>query len=182
MTERERSLRVECGTDGRPVGRDGELAGLMSAYQDAVVRSRVLDAVTTELVRLRCARQHDCRICQTLRLADAADEGLDDSMANKIDDYEASDLEERHKVALRIVDAFIWLPTSMSTELVESAHAHFTDAELAELLLDITKWSTQKIHVVLGTDGADRLPINDAGVSYVTFDNAGKAASFRADL
>ncbi|MFZ4487535.1 MAG: hypothetical protein ACOYO9_13195, partial [Candidatus Nanopelagicales bacterium] len=81
----ERSIRVECGPDGRPLGRDGLLATLMAAYQDAVVRSTILDPVTTELIRLRCARQHDCRICQTLRLADAADLGLDADMAAKVD-------------------------------------------------------------------------------------------------
>ena len=48
---------------------------------------------------------------------------------------------------------------------------------LAELLLDITKWSTQKIHVALGTDGADALPRDAAGVSYLTFDDAGRAVT-----
>lgn len=177
-TDRVRPVRVECGADGRPLGRDPELVTLLGDYQDAVVRSTILDPVTTELVRLRCARQHDCRICQTLRLADAADRGLDESMAGKVDHYERSDLDERHKVALRIVDAFIWRPANMSDELVAQAHEQFTDAELAELLLDITKWSTQKIHVALGTDGADRLPVGDAGVSYFTFDENGRAMSF----
>ncbi len=178
LTGRARPVRVECGADGRPLGRDPELVALLGEYQDAVVRSHHLDAVTTELVRLRCARQHDCRICQTLRLADAAERGLDEGMAGKVDHYERSDLTERHKVALRIVDAFIWRPADMSDELVAQAHEQFTDAELAELLLDITKWSTQKIHVALGTDGADRLPVGDAGVSYFTFDEAGRATGF----
>ena len=178
LTGRARPVRVECGADGRPLGRDTELVALLGEYQDAVVRSHHLDAVTTELVRLRCARQHDCRICQTLRLADAADRGLDEGMAGKVDRYERSDLNERHKVALRIVDAFIWRPADMSDELVAQAHEQFTDAELAELLLDITKWSTQKIHVALGTDGADRLPVGEAGVSYFTFDEAGRATGF----
>ena len=42
------------------------------------MRSPHLDPVTTELVRLRCARQHDCRICQTLRLSTAANLGADE--------------------------------------------------------------------------------------------------------
>ena len=178
LTGSGRPVRVECGVDGRPLGRDPELVALLGEYQDTVVRSRHLDAITTELVRLRCARQHDCRICQTLRLADAADSGLDEGMAGKVDRYERSDLNERHKVALRIVDAFIWRPADMSNELIEQAHEQFTDAELAELLLDITKWSTQKIHVALGTDGADRLPVGEAGVSYFRFDEEGRATGF----
>jgi alkylhydroperoxidase family enzyme len=173
-----RGVRVPTGADGRPTGRDTELAALLSAYQDAVVRSRHLDPVVTELVRLRCARQHDCRICQTLRLADAARAGVDAQMTDQIDHYESSDLSERQKTALRIVDAFIWRPTEMSDELVEQAHAHLTDAELAELLVDITKWSTQKVHVTLGTDGIDRLPVGDAGVAYFGFDSGGRVAGY----
>lgn len=169
----DRSPRVPLGPDHRPIGRDAELYALLAAYQDSVVRLRALDPVTTELVRLRCARQHDCRICQTLRLADSAEAGATDEVTSKIDFYETSDLAERYKVALRIVDAFIWQPSSITPELASQAHQYFTDAELAEMLLDITKWSTQKIHVALGTDGADRLPVNEAGVAYFTFGESG---------
>lgn len=171
-----RSPRVPVGADGRPLGRDTELVGLLAAYQDVVVRSRLLDPVTTELVRLRCARQHDCRICQSLRLAEARDAGVTDTITAQIDHYESSDLTERQKVALRIVDAFIWLPGEMTDDLVAQAHEHFTDAELAELLVDITKWSTQKIHVTLGTDGTERIPLDEAGIALLSFDEHGSAA------
>jgi len=155
---------------------------LLASYQDAVVRSTLLDPVTTELIRLRCARQHDCRICQTLRLADAARDGLDDAMSDQIDVYETSTLSERHKVALRIVDAFIWRPSEIDGVLVGQARESFSDDEIAEILVDITKWSTQKIHVCLGTDGADRLPLNERGVSYFSFDGDGRVAAISAGL
>jgi alkylhydroperoxidase family enzyme len=177
-----RGIRVSVGPDGRPLGRDAELVALLAAYQDTVVRSPHLDPVTTELVRLRCARQHDCRICQTLRLASAAELGADDALTDQIDFYEASDLSERHKVALRIVDAFIWRPSDIDDVLVEQAHTHFSAEELAELLVDITKWSTQKIHVALGTDGADRVPVNDRGISYLSFQEDGRVAAMSPDL
>jgi alkylhydroperoxidase family enzyme len=171
-----RSVRVPADANGRPVGRDTELVAALAAYQDTVVRSTHLDPVTTELVRLRCARQHDCRICQTLRLTDAMDAGVDDELTAKIDRYEASDLDERHKVALRLVDAFIWQPTAIDATLAAQAHAHFTDDELAELLVDITKWSTQKIHVTLGTDGIDRLATDEHGRAYLSFTADGGAS------
>lgn len=177
-----RDVRVPVGADGRPVGRDAALVRLLAAYQDAVMRSRHLDPVTTELVRLRCARQHDCRICQTLRLGDAAREGADDELTAQIDHYEDSSLSDRHKVALRIVDAVIWRPADIDDAMVAEAQRHFTRAELSELLVDITKWSTQKIHVALGTDGADRLPVNDRGVTYFEFDEGGRVSSMSADL
>jgi hypothetical protein len=47
--------RISLGTAYQP-----KLAAALDAYQDAVVLLAALDPVTTELVRLRCARYHDC--------------------------------------------------------------------------------------------------------------------------
>jgi alkylhydroperoxidase family enzyme len=149
-------------------------------YQDAVVRGTDLDPVTTELVRLRCARTHNCRICQTLRLSDARAAGADDTMTAKVDFYELSDLDEPHKIALRITDALITRPDTLSLETVITARANYSPVQLAELCLDITKWSTQKIHVALGTDGADALPKNEQGMSFFGFDDLGHVTGYSA--
>jgi alkylhydroperoxidase family enzyme len=174
-----RAIRVPLDDNGRAI-RDAQLYALLGEYQNTVVRSTHLDVVTQELIRLRCARQHDCRICQTLRLVDAQQSGVNADMESKIDFYETSDLSERHKTALRLVDAFIWRPQDMSDELVAQAHEYFSDAELAEILVDITKWSTQKIHVTLGIDGADHVQTDDRGVAYFVFADDGKVASISA--
>jgi hypothetical protein len=50
-----RSRRVPAGTLPDP-----GLLRALDAWQAAVVRLSSLDAVTTELGRLRCARHHDC--------------------------------------------------------------------------------------------------------------------------
>ena len=176
-----RAIRVPMGANGKPM-RDAQLYALLGEYQNTVVRSTHLDVVTQELIRLRCARQHDCRICQTLRLADAQQSGVDEDMESKIDFYETSDLSDRHKTALRLVDAFIWRPQDMSDELVAQAHEYFSDAELAEILVDITKWSTQKIHVTLGIDGADHVQTDERGVAYFVFSDDGKVARISAEL
>ena len=53
MTVRER--RIPAGTTApRPLG------SALGQWQAAVVRMTSIDPVTTELVRLRCARYHDC--------------------------------------------------------------------------------------------------------------------------
>ena len=166
---------------GRPEQRRASLREMLGSYQDAVVRSTALDPVTTELVRLRCARTHNCRICQTLRLADAQAAGVDSEMTSKIDFYETSDLAEPHKLALRITDSFILRPDSLSENVVGPARATFSPEQLAELCLDITKWSTQKIHVALGTDGTDGLPINEDGVVLFGFQDDGRVAGYWAD-
>jgi AhpD family alkylhydroperoxidase len=161
------------------VAADASPAGLLDAYQAAVVRGSALDPVTTELVRLRCARTHHCRICQTLRLADSRAAGVDEDMTAKIDFYERSDLPERAKVALRVTDAFITRPELLSDVVAGQARASFGSAELASLCLDITKWSTQKIKVALGTDGADRLETDADGVALFGFDADGQATGYR---
>ena len=151
-------------------------------YQAAVVRLRSLDPVLTELVRLRCARTHGCRICQTLRLADARVAGADDTITAKIDFYATSDLDDRVKLALRITDCMITDPQGLDQAIVDQARATFSPAELAELCLDISKWSTQKIQVALGTDGADALPVDASGVSYFEFDADGQVTGYRATV
>lgn len=50
-----RSVRVPEGTRVAP-----ELLGALVEWQAAAVRLDSVDPVTTELVRLRCARHHDC--------------------------------------------------------------------------------------------------------------------------
>jgi AhpD family alkylhydroperoxidase len=161
------------------VAVDASPAGLLNAYQAAVVRGSALDPATTELVRLRCARTHHCRICQTLRLADARAAGVDETMTAKVDRYERSDLPERAKVALRVTDAFITRPDLLSEAAAGQARASFGPAELASLCLDITKWSTQKIKVALGTDGADRLVTDADGVALFGFDSGGRVTGYR---
>ena len=51
-----RQRRVPAGTKAST-----ELRSALDAWQAEVVRLPALDPVTTELVRLRCARHHDCR-------------------------------------------------------------------------------------------------------------------------
>jgi AhpD family alkylhydroperoxidase len=130
------------------------LTAALNAYQASVVRLNAVDEVTTELVRLRCARVHDCRICQSLRVGAAREAGVDDAMTAKIDFYEESDLPERHKVALRLTDAFVTQPGTITEELRAQLLEHFSPEQIVELMLDITKWSTQKLSVALGLDAA----------------------------
>ncbi len=170
----------------RPISPDGPdhsfllLQSVLRDYQDAVVRAQALDPVVTELVRLRCARTHDCRICKTLRMDDARAAGVDDAMTAKVDVYAQSDLDERTKTALRITDAFIGRPDTLSDAVADLARSTFSPPQLAELLLDITKWSTQKIHVSLGTDSAEALPKNEQGLSFFGFDDSGRPSRFSA--
>jgi hypothetical protein len=88
----------------------------------------------------------------SLRLAVAKDHGLDEAMAEQVDHFESSELADRHKVALRLADALMTLPGSISPALRDQAHQHFSPEELLELTLDVMKWNYQKVSVALGTD------------------------------
>ncbi len=51
--------------------------GLMDEFLRAVARLDRVDPVTTELVRLRGARQHGCRVCMSRRSVAALESGAD---------------------------------------------------------------------------------------------------------
>ena len=171
MRRRPWSARLPSATRRRPV--------CCTAYQAAVVRGSTLDPVTTELVRLRCARTHHCRICQTLRLADARAAGVDEAMT----------AQGRLLRAQRPAGAGqggaarhrrVHHPAGPAVRRRGGqARTSFGPAELASLCLDITKWSTQKIKVALGTDGADRLVTDADGVALFGFDADGQATGYR---
>lgn len=162
------SSRIPLPTDtsqpkyGTPI--DHAVADLAAAQ----MRQHVLDPALTELVRLRCARVHDCRLCRSVRNVDADD--LDEETASKIDSYETSDLDERAKVALRLTDAMILDPSS-AAGLRDKALEVFTEAEIAELLLDVVKWSQQKASVALRIEEPPR-----DGLSELRFDANGRAS------
>ena len=156
-----------------------DLRAVWHAYQNCVMTGQALDPLVTESVRLRCARTHDCQICQTLRLADARTAGVDVAFTDQIDLYERSELPEPVKVALRITDAFITRPDLLDPSIVDQANATFREDQIVELLLDITKWSTQKINVATGTDGIDELVVNEEGVAFLAFADDGSVLPHR---
>ena len=111
-----------------------------------------IDPLTTELVRLRVARHHNCRLCKSLRTRAAMQAGGDESVYDKVDDFANSDLDDRHKTALRLTEALIIRPDSLDESLVARAHDHFTPAELVELTLDVMRNSANKVAVAFGAD------------------------------
>lgn len=66
--------------------------------------------------------------------------------------YEASDLSERHKVALRFADAIMTQPGQIDDELRSDLFVHFTREQIVEMTVDVMKWNYQKIPVSLRND------------------------------
>jgi alkylhydroperoxidase family enzyme len=122
-------------------------------FLPAVARMRALDPVTSELVRLRGAAQHNCRLCKSLRESTALDAGGSESLYDDIEHFENSILlDERAKAALRYADALIWSPAHLVVDAAVEVRACFSEAEAVELTFDIMRNASNKVAVSLGAD------------------------------
>jgi hypothetical protein len=126
---------------------------LLNGFIPAVARLRALDPVTTEVVRLRGAMQHNCRLCQSRREIAALEAGGSEDLYSQIENFESAEgLTDAHKAALRYVDALIWTPSRIEPEVVDGVRKHFSEDERFELTLDIMRNACNKIMVALGAD------------------------------
>ncbi|GFG50808.1 hypothetical protein CQY20_24830 [Mycolicibacterium agri] len=126
---------------------------LFNSFLPAVHELRTLDPVTTEVVRLRGAAQHNCRMCKARRESDALEAGGTEALYEQIAWYEISNaLTERHKAALRYVDALIWTPAAIAPDVAAGVREHFSEAEAFELTVDVMHNAANKIAVSLAAD------------------------------
>jgi alkylhydroperoxidase family enzyme len=124
-------------------------------FLPTVARMRALDPVTSELVRLRGAAQHNCRLCKSLREGTALDAGGSETLYSDIERYETSKLlDERAKAALRYTDALIWTPAHLVADVAAEVRARFSEAEAVELTFDVMRNASNKVAVSLGADAA----------------------------
>jgi alkylhydroperoxidase family enzyme len=146
------SARINPGELTPGVAANGPLEQAIAEFAAAVVRIKGVDPVITELVRLRCAQIHDCRLCGSLRSEDALQEGFNEEMQAKIARYESSDFDPKIVAALKLCDAMILSPASADEALKSELEQHFSPSEIAELCLDVIKWGQQKALVALRTE------------------------------
>lgn len=178
MTRQRRIPLPENGASPRTY--QPELSSAIDSFYGAATRMQTLDPVATEVLRLRCARHHDCRICQAVRLRDAREAGIDEELTAKIDHYADSDLDERLKVLLQYVDAFISSPSAIGADLAARLSRSYTVEQIVEISLDVMKFSTQKIHVTLGLDTMPGVDLESGAVTYFEFDADGRPVNFVA--
>ncbi len=143
---------------------------LIAEFVPAVARLHSLDPLTTEVVRLRGAIAHNCRLCKSLREGHALDAGGSEPLYAEIQDYEYSEqLSAAHKVALRYVDALVWTPSAIPVEVARGVRKCFSENQSVELTLDVMRNATNKIAVALGADaprvasGTERYMVNEDG-------------------
>jgi hypothetical protein len=159
------------------IGEPTELWPLIEEFMRQVARLDTLDPVLTELVRLRGARQHECRLCKSRRSVAAIDAGADESTFAAVDDFAHSDLPAATKAALALTDAMIWTPYVVPRQVAEDAQAHLAPEQVVEVVLDVTRNAANKIAVALGADAA---AVTD-GVELFTTDADGNLSVQDAD-
>ncbi|VEG56603.1 Uncharacterised protein [Mycolicibacterium aurum] len=174
--------RVWAGCDALGLGRPGwtaeveidrdadPVAKVLGGFVPAVARLHELDAVTTEVVRLRGAEAHNCRLCKSLREGHALDAGGSEELYVQIAEFEsAQGLSEAHKAALRYVDALIWSPSSIDQDVVDGVRRHFSEKQMLELTLDVMRNAANKIAVAMAADaprvaeGTERYEVDEQG-------------------
>ena len=88
----------------------------------------------------------------SVRGAVAQQQGADEELLAEVDHYEDSDLSPTRKAALRLADAYLTYPAGMTDEVKDEVRRHLTSAQVAELVLKLMGYSSDKIMVALGLD------------------------------
>ncbi|MDO9494713.1 MAG: hypothetical protein Q7J48_03340 [Nocardioides sp.] len=143
--------------------------GVVETFMREVARLDALDPVLTELVRLRGARQHECRICKSRRSLAAIEAGARASTFEAVDHYRSSDLPASAQTALALTDAMIWTPSRLRVTDVAAVREHLTPAQAVEVALDVTRNAANKIAVALAADA----PVVATGVELFETDPDG---------
>lgn len=130
-----------------------------------------LDPVLSEMVRLRGAHAHNCRLCKSIvnRAALTAGATLTDFAA--VEAQEPSTLSAPQQAALALVDAMLWYPARMPEEVLDGIRREFTPAQAVELVLDVMRnaWNKTTVAAVMDeahvADGVEVYEYRDDGTT-----------------
>src|SRR5580704_13871996 len=155
------------GEDWRPVPTSAETDpwAAHERFLLEVAKLPALDPVTSELVRLRGARAHDCRLCQSRRNVSAIDQA---GRSDLFDAKDPSGISDAQVLVLQVVDAFVWQPIQWPSRLGEQVVDALGPAAATELTLDVVRNAANKIAVAFDADE----PQVETGVEYYDIDVA----------
>lgn len=142
----------------------------------AVGRLQVVDPITKELIRLRGARLHECRRCQSVRSVAALNAGANDDLLNATDPASIGKLSTGTIAALDLVDAMFVGPPSIDQELFGRLTQSYDSEELVEIVSYLMRNACNKIPVAFGVDDA----IVDEGFEYQLIDASGETVTVDA--
>lgn len=154
---------------------DDPMEAVMSLLA-VIGRGRALDPITAELVRLRGARLHRCRRCQSVRSVAALEAGADLDLLAADDPATVVDLDAAGRAALALVDATFVGPPSLDDDLVGALRGAFDDGQLVGLVGYLLRNAANKVAVAFGADEA----IVTDGFEYQVIDADGETITVDA--
>jgi len=111
-----------------------ELAAGVMAYGGALKQHRQVSPRLMELMRLRIAFHNQCRSCMAIRYKDAMNDGLTEDLVCSLEKpYEAPDLTDAEKAAIRFGELLASNHLAIDDEVYAELHRHFTDGEIVEI-------------------------------------------------
>lgn len=159
-----RILGVEPPTPPRRA-EPGDLWAALEHFMREVARLDRLDPALTELVRLRGARIHECRLCQSRRSLRAIDR-----LGVEALEADAPIADPAAAVAVELAALVVTQPAEITDDLVDRVRAHLDPPAVLELVLDVARNAANKIAVAFAADAAT---VTD-GVEYFDLDADGE--------
>ena len=167
-------------TDSWSWGATGDIPSdpmvAIMAMLAAVGRLQVVDPITKELIRLRGARLHECRRCQSVRSVAALNAGANDDLLNATDPASIGKLSTGTIAALDLVDAMFVGPPTIDQELFGRLTQSYDSEELVEIVSYLMRNACNKIPVAFGVDDA----IVEEGFEYQLIDASGETVTVDA--
>jgi AhpD family alkylhydroperoxidase len=109
-------------------------AKAMASFSRAMFGSRTLSRRLVELVRLRIAFHNQCRSCMAIRYQSAIADGLTEGMVCSLErPYDAPDLTEAEKAAIRYADLSATDHLSIDDATFDDLRRHFSEGQIIEL-------------------------------------------------
>jgi alkylhydroperoxidase family enzyme len=149
---------------------DPRLLEAYHAFARAACRKQGIDALTSELVRLRSAVHHQCQFCQSVRRDVEVPDGVDDLMSDAMNFERSGTVDERQRTCLRILEVFITDPASVERSLQADALQQLSPESILELLLKEMFWMSNKPMISLGTDPG---PVDASKLTPFVYDEEG---------
>lgn len=137
------------------------------AMMAAVARLGAVDPLTAELIRLRGARVHQCRLCCSRRRVSAI---AANAPLLETTDLDPADLTPAQHAALALADALLLRPGDLPAGLIDEVQSQYAPHQAIEIALLVAHNAANKIAVALGADA----PVVTDGVEYFEVDGTGE--------
>jgi AhpD family alkylhydroperoxidase len=111
-----------------------EVAAALGQVTAALNDTCTIGRRTSELIRLRIAFHNQCRSCMAVRYRDAVDDGVTEDLVCSLEQpYEAPDLTDAERAALRYADLFATDHLRIDDGVYDELRRHYTEDQIVEI-------------------------------------------------